>query len=164
MSIEKEFVRFNETINREIIQNPDFVKATASGRMRDSVLNNANVTIAPNRFIKKVLGYAEFIDDGRGKYRGGGNSNLWGQLYEWVGYKKYNINWNTQQDRERVTWALYKTIQKEGSAKFRGKVPKTNIFDSAVKVALEQLRIGLLKQLKRTYLSNINTTVKSVKV
>lgn len=162
-SIEEIFKNFNSNINRNITSNPNFVRSVATGSMRESVLNESNVSISKTKFTKRVKNYADFIDKGRGKYSGGGNANLWGRLYEWVGLKKYDISYSDDKGRKRITWAIYKKMQKEGSFKHRNPSRQTDIFNSAVQASINELRKDLLKEVRSSQLSVIRSEFKSVK-
>ena len=151
---EREFIEFNKNINESITNNPDFVTATASGRMRDSVLSMSNVTIQPNRFIKKVEGYADFVDVGRGA---GGKPPLQAIL-DWLEYEKYGFKWRPNERlKKRMAFAIRNKIGKDGSSKHTGATPKTDIFDSAIQIALKQLRISLGSEVRVRALTELKT-------
>ena len=151
---EREFIEFNKNINESITNNADFVTATASGRMRDSVLSMSNVTIQPNRFIKKVEGYADFVDVGRGA---GGKPSLQAIL-DWLEYEKYGFKWRPNERlKKRMAFAIRNKIGKDGSSKHTGATPKTDIFDSAIQIALKQLRISLGSEVRVRALTELKT-------
>ena len=151
---EREFIEFNKNINESITNNPDFVTATASGRMRDSVLSMSNVTIQPNRFIKKVEGYADFVDVGRGA---GGKPPLQAIL-DWLEYEKYGFKWRPNERlKKRMAFNIRNKIGKDGSSKHTGATPKTDIFDSAIQIALKQLRISLGSEVRVRALTELKT-------
>ena len=157
--LEREFVVFNETINREIINNPAFVTATASGRMRDSVLNSANVTIKPQRFVKKVQNYADFIDVGRGA---GGKPPLQAIL-DWLEYEKYDFKWRPDERKKlRLAFAIRNKIGKDGSSKHTGATPKTDIFNNAIEIALQQLRLSVVDRMKVIATNNLRSEFRTI--
>ena len=139
------FIAFNNDINNSILTNPDFLKAEAFGNMRKSVLSLDNIIVTPTFFSKKVLAYAGAIDDGRQK-NSNNSGGLYSAIYDWVGLKKYNIKYKTDGERKGIAFAIMKTIAKKGSAKHRGKYPKTNIFQSAIDKSLPKLLKGLVTQ------------------
>lgn len=114
--------------------------------------------------MKKVEGYADFIDVGRGKYSGGGNGNLWGKLYEWVGFKKYGINFSNDKERRRITWGLYRTIQNKGTFKHRNTAARTEIFNSAVNDALKVLRMDMRTWARDKALTKVSSELRTINV
>ena len=156
MTNKETFIRFNTDINNNILTNPDFLKAEASGRMRKSVLSLDNIVVQDSFFSKKVLAYALAIDEGR-KKNSVDSGGLFDAIYEWVGFKKYGITYKTDSRRKGIAYAITRKIAEEGSAKARGKYPKTNIFQSAINKALPSMLKGLITQ------KEINTRSEIVK-
>ena len=156
---EQRFIEFNETINREILQSLDFMRATASGEMRASVLNPSNVIITETSFIKRIRGYAEFIDVGRGA----GKPPPISAILDWLENEKYGFRWKPdERKKQRFAWAIRRTIEKKGSAKSRNEVPKTDIFNNAVQVALIQLKKGLLQDLTTISRRNVSSNIRTI--
>lgn len=139
----KAFEQFNDQINRNIIQNPQFAVIEASGNTRRSVLDSANVTINSSRFVKRVVSYFEEIDKGRGPNTSD-SGGLFTGMFDWLQYRKYGFEWKDVSDRTSKAIALMKKTADKGSFKFRNSSKRTDIFGGAVNRALPDLIKNLI--------------------
>ena len=150
------FLGFNESLNNAILTNPDFKKVNASGNMKRSILDITNVVATDKSFIKYVAGYYEPIDKGRGRNRSN-TGGLWQAIYEWLEFKKYNLNWNDEKERRSIAHAIVRNMAKKGSYKFRNTSAQTNIFESAIQATLPSLVKDLVTQKELSVRSNVVT-------
>ena len=123
MTNKETFIRFNTDINNNILTNPDFLKAEASGRMRKSVLSLDNIVVQDSFFSKKVLAYALAIDEGR-KKNSTNSGGLFDAIYEWVGFKKYGITYKNDSRRRGIAFCYYAKDSRRRECKEAGQISK----------------------------------------
>ena len=164
------FLKFRANLIEAILSNPDYKDAKAFGEFEAFIKSAKSYKITDNSFVqfgtnygisnkfgqvdfdeqKKILKIAKesginlldtAIDYGN-KINSGG---LWGAIYEWLELKKYGINYQTDQEKKGIAFAISKTIAKKGSYKHRNKSKRTKIIESAIKKTLPSLLADLTK-------------------
>ena len=159
MSVIQALKDYNQRVNDDIVTNPDFIATIASGKARDSVLNESNVSITEKGdktvFQKKAVSYLTATDTGRGA-----NVNNTGGLYEgifeWLKYKKYGIDYEDEKGRKAIAHAITTKIAKEGSYKFRNQDARTEVVLNAVNSNIPRLLVDLGVSKKVEIVNNIN--------
>jgi len=138
MTVKEALIAFDKRLTGNILTDPDFVKMRASGRSAAFIASAKSSVFAPNRYTKLALNAFE-QDKGRGptKRKTGG---LYQAIYDWLKYQKYGLTWRTERERRGLAFVITRKISREGSAKFRGRVSKTQIFAKAVNKELPKLR------------------------
>ena len=142
MTVKEALVAFDKRITGNILTDPDFVKMRASGRSAAFIASPKSSVFGKDRYTKLALNAFE-QDKGRGKTRRK-TGGLYQAIYDWLKYQKYGLTWRTEKERRGLAFVITRKISQEGSAKFRGRVPKTKIFATAVNRELPQLRKDLV--------------------
>lgn len=143
-TIEQALFGYNSRLVNEILGNPDFVEATASGRFADFINSAESVEIEKTatgyRFVKYGTDYTTALDKGTTP---GGREGLERDIYEWLQYKKYGLEWDTEQERQALAIRLTDKIEGWGSFKYRTPLMQTTIIADALRNA-EPLLFELL--------------------
>jgi hypothetical protein len=128
---EKAFRRYNAAIIASIKANPETSVIRASGSFEKSIENPANVEIKGGTFRKYTVPYAPYIDSGVPK----GTDTPVQDLYDWLAYRKYDLNYKTDAARWSIAHAIAKNHKENGSYKFRNPDERSRIIDKALKDA-----------------------------
>jgi hypothetical protein len=158
MTNEEAFKQFNEDLTTAILTDADFIKMIASGK-------TANFLVSPRSAEYRVDGFTKFgiypvqQDKGRGPTRSQ-TGGLFTAIYDWLQYKKYGFKWTSPQERKSMAFAIVKKMSKEGSAKFRGQVPKTDIYNKAINKTLPILRENLVNVQRERVVNLFNEILK----
>ncbi|MCH2216601.1 MAG: hypothetical protein MK076_00740 [Flavobacteriales bacterium] len=138
------FLKFRANLIEAILSNPDYKDAKAFGEFEAFIKSAKSYKITDNSFVQFGTNYTIEIDKGRGKNKIN-SGGLWGAIYEWLELKKYGINYQTDQEKKGIAFAISKTIAKKGSYKHRNKSKRTKIIESAIKKTLPSLLADLTK-------------------
>jgi hypothetical protein len=158
------FRKFNNDLNNDIISSSAFQRARASGRTERSLLNDSNVDIEELKFTKRAVDYlVEGTDTGRGKTNNSGNGSVLMGVYDWLGLKKYGIDYQSDKERLGIAYAIAATIHKKGSYKHRNESERTTVVKDAIQTNLKKLikdlavnyKVNILKSI-RNYGDNVN--------
>jgi len=146
MSVFDALMSYNERVNQDIVTNPDFIETIASGRARDSVLEENNVSIKESSgktiFQKKAVSYLTATDTGR-QANINNSGGLYDGIFEWLKYKKYGIDYDSEEERKSIAYAITTKIAKEGSYKYRNIDKRTKVVLDAVNGNIPRLLVDL---------------------
>lgn len=146
MSVFNALMSYNERVNQDIVTNPDFIETIASGRARDSVLDENNVSIKESSgktiFQKKAVSYLTATDTGR-QANINNSGGLYDGIFEWLKYKKYGIDYDSEEERKSIAYAITTKIAKEGSYKYRNIDKRTKVVLDAVNGNIPRLLVDL---------------------
>jgi len=146
MSVFDALMSYNERVNQDIVTNPDFIETIASGRARDSVLEENNVSIKESNdktiFQKKAVSYLTATDTGR-QANINNSGGLYDGIFEWLKYKKYGIDYDSEEERKSIAYAITTKIAKEGSYKYRNIDKRTKVVLDAVNGNIPRLLVDL---------------------
>ena len=146
MSVFDALMSYNERVNQDIVTNPDFMETIASGRARDSVLEENNVSIKESNdktiFQKKAVSYLTATDTGR-QANINNSGGLYDGIFEWLKYKKYGIDYDSEEERKSIAYAITTKIAKEGSYKYRNIDKRTKVVLDAVNGNIPRLLVDL---------------------
>lgn len=163
--------RYNEAINASIFANPDFAKASASGNFGNFIRSQASTQTAVAEgqtvFTKYGTSYTTALDYGTPPRAGGSLNDVLNSadatlkgIYEWLQYKKYGIEYDSQQQRQRLAVNIASKIAVKGSYKYRNKGKQTAIIetalDASLPVLLEQLELASVSSLDASIKQSIN--------
>ena len=133
------FIAFRKKLIEEYFKQQAYKQAKASGNFERYVRSDASASITANRYIQKGTEYTKEIDAGRSR----GKIPPVQNIYDWLGLKKYGINYANDQQRTSIAWAIAKTMAKDGSYKRRTPSARTKITETAIKNSLPTLREAL---------------------
>jgi hypothetical protein len=138
MTNEQAFMKFRRALIDAILSDPDYKKVKAFGEFENFIMSSQSYRIEENRFTQYGTPYTPSLDFGRGK----NNTNSGGlraSIYEWLGLKKYGIDYSDDKERTGISYAIAKTIAKKGSFKHRNKSAQTRIIEKAIDKTLPSL-------------------------
>jgi hypothetical protein len=102
------------------------------------------------------LSYTPFIDAGRAT----GKQTPVKNLYDWLEFNKYGIEYETDKERWGIAWAIAKTHAKEGSFKFRGN--QTDVFAQVIAQAKPTLLQALTDSSVTKFESEVLKEIKRI--
>ena len=152
LTIEQALKNYSEAINNNIFADPDFNRKTkgneganASGNFAGFIMKNPDrqtIESTPERIKLTKYGtdYTTSIDKGTPP---GSRPGLERDLYEWLVYEKYGLQWETERQRKSLAKGLAYRIQTFGSFKHRNPSERTNIIQNALDKAYPVLMQGL---------------------
>ncbi len=138
MSNEEAFIKFRKSLIDAILKSPDYKKVKAFGEFEDFIKSNNSYKVSEDRFIQFGTPYTDALDIGRGKNKSN-SGGLRGAIYEWLGLKKYGIDYADDKERRGISYAISKKIAKEGSFKNRNVSARTRIIEEAIEKTLPDL-------------------------
>lgn len=112
------------------------------------IQSEESATITDDRYVQKGTAYTYSQDVGYSHVA------PFRVIYNWLILKKYNLNWDTDEERRSITWAILKNQKKDqygakGSFKRRNPSDRTDMIDKSVK----ETRTTLLSLLTTAYLA-----------
>jgi hypothetical protein len=116
----------------------------ASGRAQESLRVEVTDTTA-ELFGATYLGAVE-----AGRKAGKMPYNSWkegGVIYEWLAYRKYGINWTTEQERKSIAYLITRKIMKEGTRTFQTQptgILTENITRSRIEEFIKKVNLSLV--------------------
>lgn len=151
MNLKEAFREWNKAFNKEVLRQPAYKQAKASGNFERFLLSSQSLVIKGKSFVKLGTEYTREIDRGRmaGKLPPVQN------LYDWLGYKKYGLTYETDAERWSLAWAIAKTMAKQGGYKFRNVDKRTEIIDKALQATLPSLQSRLEREYRVFYESEV---------
>lgn len=153
--------------NREVFQffNRQLVAALRSELERQGVRasgaagNSLRPEYSPKRYRLLGAKHWEYIDAGRGSTRSPGDrQERIRRLFNWVGLKKYGIDFRTSSEQLSIAYAIAKVQDRKGSFRFRNPGARTNVVEASLQATLPGLRQKLLQVTSERIRSNIKTT------
>ena len=104
-----------------------YLEAKASGNFEAFVKSASSFVITELKYTQKGTVYTKAIDKGRGP-----GGVLRQQIYEWLRFKKYGLDWATESERKSLAFLISRKISQSGSFKFRNPSSQTEIVDDAI--------------------------------
>ena len=142
MTNKKAFEQFNEDLTTAILSDGAFQRMIASGKTANFLTSEQSTDYRPDGFTKFGI-YPAQQDKGRGPTRRQ-TGGLYTAIYDWLQYKKYGFKWTSPEERKSMAIAIVTIMSKEGSSKFRGRIPKTEIYNKAIAATLPMLKENLV--------------------
>lgn len=148
------FESYNGILVEAIRAQADYKATIASGNFDRFIQSAESVVMTEDRFLKLGTPYTSTLDVGRGatSNRSGG---LVDALYEWLQYKKYDIEYTDDKQRLGIAIAIARSMSKKGSYKRYNDSARTDIFNTAI----EQTKPDLLNMLSKSITFNIEEGV-----
>jgi len=159
LTIEQALLQYNSRLTNEILANPDFRSATASGNFANFVNTAQSIELksTPERveFTKYGTSYTTALDKGTPP---GQAQGLAKDIYEWLAYKKYGLDWRNEKQRKNLADYLAYKIQRFGSYKHR----ETGAQTAIIAEALEKSEPTLMEGLNTAIFGAIDTQIKKM--
>ena len=151
------FLEFRDRFIKGILNNPDYKEAKASGNFEEFIKSVSSYIVSENKFVQFGTQYTTAIDKGRPPNKTN-NGGLKESIYNWLQYRKYGLDWQTESQRKSLAFVITRKIAREGTYKFRNKSAQTNVVQGSVKDELPLL----LKDLAENQADALGLKIKSV--
>lgn len=158
LDLKKAFTDWNKAFNREVLKQPAYKEAKASGKFERFLLSSQSLVVKDKGFIKYGTNYTREIDRGRSA----GKLTPVKELYDWLEYQKYGLVWETEKQRWGIAWGIAKNHAKSGGYKFRNPSKRTEIIDNAIERTLPDLNRALLLDYRTFYESEVSRQLKQI--
>lgn len=151
-TLEEVLKRYGDGLRKGITDRYDNSGVKASGNAVKSLKD----VIEGNNYTLMGADYWQWIDRGR-KPNGANTGGLFDALYEWLKYKKYNLNWKNDKERKGIAFALSRKISELGTYKNIHKDKRTTILEDSLKDSLKSLTTDIEKTLYKRIELNYKT-------
>ena len=136
------FVKLNEEFLRALFADAEFQKMKAFGKQEAFLKSEKSNRITGNRFVKYGLAYTYAMDKGIKLFP------PIAPLIDWVGLKKYGINFSSPQEQKSIAFAIARNMQKRGSYKFRR---PSDMYGRAFEKAIQNSKRELYANIRRNF-------------
>ena len=151
------FLEFRDRFIKSILNNPDYKEAKASGNFEEFIRSVSSYIVSENKFTQFGTEYTVAIDKGRPP-NSTNSGGLKESIYNWLQYRKYGLDWQTESQRRGLAFVITRKIAREGTYKFRNKSAQTNIVAGSVNKELPLL----LTELAANQADELGLKIKSV--
>lgn len=134
------FQEFRAKLIETMFSSQEYLEAKASGNFESFVRGTSSYVITDLKYTQLGTEYTKVIDQGRGA---GGVIRK--QIYEWLKFKKYGLDWSTDSERKSLAFLISRKIAREGSYKHRNTSARTKIVENAVNKNIPELLDSISK-------------------
>lgn len=147
--------QFFDELKKDVANNIDAKGLTASGATKASL----RVEVGNNFGVLFGASHIEALEIGRGKTKssgGGTGKSLREQIYEWLAFKKYGLNWKDEKERKSLSFAISTNIHKKGTL-----IHRSGKYTGVLSEIIMKERINSLhSKISEFYMFNISTQLK----
>jgi hypothetical protein len=154
LTIQQALLAYNSRLTNEILADPDFIEATASGNFANFINTAQSIQLSEGNLVKYGTPYTTALDQGTPP---GARQGLEADIYKWLKYKKYGLQWETDKERQLLAGRIARKIERKGSLKHREPSARTRIIANA----LDKAYPTLIEKMSEAYVSKTEVQIQN---